>query len=187
MFSGGGLGLLASTYDVSDQEEDEQEVKHEETKSRKRSSEATPKETDPLTAKKMKSLPVPDSLRKMFLAEEAALGPKDQDEPSKHQGRKRSFAHVRGNWAAHVYLDVDEGGGCLGPLANRVALRASEVLGDDEAHPVDSPHLSLSRTVTLRHHWIEPFAESLAKVAADGAAGVGEKVQARRKCLVVSS
>ena len=32
------------------------------------------------------------------------------ESPSEHQGRVRSFPHVRGNWASHVY--VPGGRGC---------------------------------------------------------------------------
>jgi hypothetical protein len=44
-------------------------------------------------------LPLPDSIIKLFDKE------KDhEDDPSKHGGRVRTFAHEKGNWATLVYI-----------------------------------------------------------------------------------
>jgi hypothetical protein len=44
-------------------------------------------------------LPLPDSIIKLFDKE------KDhEDDPSKHGGRFRTFAHEKGNWATLVYI-----------------------------------------------------------------------------------
>jgi hypothetical protein len=44
-------------------------------------------------------LPLPSALNSMFPASEDQL-----DNPEEHDGRIRSFAHERGNWATYVYI-----------------------------------------------------------------------------------
>ncbi|KAM4012773.1 U6 snRNA phosphodiesterase 1 isoform 1-T2 [Anomaloglossus baeobatrachus] len=80
------------------------------------------------------------------------------DDVGEHGGRLRSFRHERGNWASYVY----------------VAFRPHEELWEmlDELKSVarkhgvhlttaEEIHVSLSHTVILRHHWIQPFIQSL--------------------------
>ncbi|ESO89820.1 hypothetical protein LOTGIDRAFT_164857 [Lottia gigantea] len=98
-------------------------------------------------------LPVPDSIQNMFKQQK-----KHEDNPVRHEGRIRSFEHVEGNWATHVYIPylkedrfismVDEVLKCLHPL---------------DFHKMSEFHLSLSRTVTIRHHWIDSLTQSLQK------------------------
>lgn len=99
-------------------------------------------------------LPLPGCLLAMF--------PEDVDsqteDPALHGGRIRSFKHERGNWATYVYLPYhpeEEFGELL-----------EELLSAARAHGVvlslqEEFHLSLSQTVVLRHHWIQPFTQSL--------------------------
>jgi len=76
----------------------------------------------------------------------------------------RSFAHVRGNWATYAYLSLAAESGAL--LAARRRLR--EALSGQSAHmhDVEDFHVSLTRTVALRHHWINDFTTSLGALAA---------------------
>ncbi|XP_076588770.1 U6 snRNA phosphodiesterase 1 isoform X2 [Chaetodon auriga] len=99
-------------------------------------------------------LPLPGCLLAMF--------PEDVDsqteEPALHGGRIRSFKHERGNWATYVYLPYH-------PEEEFMEL-LEELLSATRAHGVDLSlqeefHLSLSQTVVLRHHWIQPFTQSL--------------------------
>jgi len=52
-------------------------------------------------------LPVPDTLRNMFstsglpYSSHSAL----MDDSDQHEGRIRSFPHVRGNWASYAYIN----------------------------------------------------------------------------------
>ncbi|XP_041795499.1 U6 snRNA phosphodiesterase isoform X2 [Chelmon rostratus] len=99
-------------------------------------------------------LPLPGCLLAMF--------PEDLDsqteDPALHGGRIRSFKHERGNWATYVYLPYhpeEEFRDLLEELLS-VARAHSVVL-----QPQEEFHLSVSQTVVLRHHWIQPFTQSL--------------------------
>ncbi|XP_063767780.1 U6 snRNA phosphodiesterase 1 isoform X2 [Eleginops maclovinus] len=99
-------------------------------------------------------LPLPVCLLAMFPDEVAA----ETEDSSLHGGRIRSFKHERGNWASYVYL----------PYHPEEDFREllDELLLFANAHgavltPQEEFHLSLSQTVVLRHHWIQPFTQSL--------------------------
>ncbi|TNN55005.1 U6 snRNA phosphodiesterase [Liparis tanakae] len=99
-------------------------------------------------------LPVPGCLLAMFPEDLSS----QTEESSLHGGRLRSFKHEQGNWATYVYLPYhpeEEFGDLL-----------EELLSLAGAHgvvwtPQEEFHLSLSQTVVLRHHWIQPFNRSL--------------------------
>ncbi len=160
-----GLGLLCDAYDDDEDGDEEEEYdkksdfKDGKDLKRKRQSESgqcCPKKV----AKSSSSarLPLPGSLKDMF---NDCDDDQVKDDPSKHQGRSRSFAHVRGNWATHVYIDVTSKPGELDRVQRRLCNLLPSVLGGEEVHPVPDPHLSLSRTVVVKHHWIEPLSDSL--------------------------
>ncbi|XP_077277023.1 U6 snRNA phosphodiesterase 1 isoform X5 [Temnothorax americanus] len=67
------------------------------------------------------------------------------DDPLDHDGRTRSFKHER-----------DTPSGCLHTWMNAV-LDKLPVQGN----VVSSPHISLSRTLILKFHWIESFVEGM--------------------------
>ncbi|XP_054476000.1 U6 snRNA phosphodiesterase 1 [Anoplopoma fimbria] len=99
-------------------------------------------------------LPLPGFLSAMFPDEVSS----QTEESSLHGGRVRSFKHERGNWATYVYL----------PYHPEEEFREllEELLSLAGAHgavltPQEEFHLSLSQTVVLRHHWIQPFNQSL--------------------------
>ncbi|XP_074533927.1 U6 snRNA phosphodiesterase 1 isoform X2 [Halichoeres trimaculatus] len=99
-------------------------------------------------------LPLPGCLLAMF-PDEADSQP---EERALHGGRIRSFKHENGNWATYVYLPYhpeEEFGPLLEELL--VKARARGVV----LTPQEEFHLSLSQTVVLRHHWIQPFTQSL--------------------------
>ena len=93
--TGGGLGLLASSYqDDSDNDEEEPDNK------RARTDDDGAAAAPPPSGR----LPVPEFLLR--------AAPSDAAEPERkedHQGRVRSFPHVRGNWATLVYVRLEEG------------------------------------------------------------------------------
>lgn len=104
--------------------------------------------------KKLRSsecLPLPDSIKTLF-----SSGKKHEDNNEVHEGRIRSFEHLEGNWATHIGVSydpdertmelIDELLKCLRPL---------------EFIPMKDLHLSLSRTVAIRHHWIQPLTDRL--------------------------
>ncbi|XP_068618410.1 U6 snRNA phosphodiesterase 1 [Battus philenor] len=82
------------------------------------------------------------------------------DVPELHNGRIRSFPHVRGNWATFVYIKYPEEESLL-KLANKLKnlLSNNHIL----SHLCDDFHLSLSKTVVLNYHTIIPFTQSLKK------------------------
>jgi 2'-5' RNA ligase len=80
--------------------------------------------------------------------------PQWTDNPSLHGGRLRSFDHVRGNWATYVYAEADG-------LGDRLQLVQSEACKKLALEPIVNPHLSLTRVVTVRHHWIDSFVAGL--------------------------
>ncbi|XP_069385095.1 U6 snRNA phosphodiesterase 1 [Paralichthys olivaceus] len=99
-------------------------------------------------------LPLPGSLLSMFPDD----GDPQTEDSSLHGGRIRSFKHERGNWATYVYLPYR-------PDEEFVEM-LEELFSAASAHGVDLTqqeefHLSLSQTVVLRHHWIQPFTQSL--------------------------
>jgi hypothetical protein len=94
------------------------------------------------------TVPLPRAIESMFLAEEAA----EQEDPALHEGRLRSFAHCPNSWASYVYIELGEL-----ELGEARELLCSQL----ELEPIPAPHLSLSRVVSLRHHWLDPLAASL--------------------------
>lgn len=99
-------------------------------------------------------LPLPGCLLTMFPDE---VDPQT-DDSSLHGGRIRSFKHERGNWATYVYFPYrpeEEFEELLEELLAAAADRGVVLTRQEEFH------LSLSQTVVLRHHWIQPFTQSL--------------------------
>jgi len=95
-------------------------------------------------------VPVPRAINDMFLAEEEATS--WEDDPALHEGRTRSFQHAPNSWASYVYL----------PLEGLDLDEARDLLVKQlDLEPIQNPHLSLSRVVSLRHHWLEPLMKSL--------------------------
>lgn len=83
----------------------------------------------------------------------------DEKDPSKHQGRTRSFPHERGIWASYVFIDYSESDGWTEMQDEcKTVLNSATTL---EFISIDQMHLSLSKTFTIRHHNITPFVENL--------------------------
>lgn len=103
--------------------------------------------------KKVCILPLPGSIKSLFNEEDVD----NEDDPSLHDFRVRTFAHVRGNWATYIYIDV--------PLEGLHGLQQSFIQGLNdsgiEVHSINEPHVSVSKVVTLQHHWINPFVSQL--------------------------
>ncbi|XP_067090781.1 U6 snRNA phosphodiesterase 1 isoform X1 [Osmerus mordax] len=100
-------------------------------------------------------LPLPDSLLDMFTGEGEDS---DTENSSCHKGRIRSFKHERGNWATYVYFPYLPEEEFLELLDEMLALAAAHGVPLSRAQDF---HLSMSQTVVLRHHWIQPFTQSL--------------------------
>lgn len=78
------------------------------------------------------------------------------DDKGLHGGRVRTFAHEPGVWASYVFVSSAR-------QSETDSLIAYVCRGFDYLRVQDSSmcHVSLSRTVKLRHHWIQPMVESL--------------------------
>ncbi|XP_015271054.1 PREDICTED: U6 snRNA phosphodiesterase [Gekko japonicus] len=101
-------------------------------------------------------LPIPDSVLNMFRDQEE----KETvvDDRSKHGGRVRTFAHERGNWATYIYVPYETQEDFLDLLQLLLAQAHTHVASLTAAAEF---HISLSHNVVLRHHWINPFVQSL--------------------------
>ncbi|XP_029648353.1 U6 snRNA phosphodiesterase-like isoform X1 [Octopus sinensis] len=98
-------------------------------------------------------LPLPDDIKNMFKEKEISI----VDNPDFHEGRIRSFPHLAGNWATHVYIEVERNEHFA--EIQRLLLSELEPFADFKAF--SQLHLSLSKTVPIRHHWIQPLTDSL--------------------------
>ena len=110
--------------------------------------------------KKLKLSPskhlIPPSIRRMF---EDRQVPEDT---TGCEGRVRSFSHVRGNWASYVYVQLGSG-----EILQEVTKIILKEFGDSEINfrSFEQFHISLSRTVTVPYHWIQPILSSLRGLA----------------------
>nr|XP_057931000.1 U6 snRNA phosphodiesterase 1 [Doryrhamphus excisus] len=99
-------------------------------------------------------LPIPGCLLAMFPDD---VEPQTEDS-SLHEGRVRSFKHERGNWATYVYFPYqpeEKFEEMMEALLSTAATFGVVLTQQEELH------LSLSQTVVLRHHWIQPFTQNL--------------------------
>ncbi|KAM3609394.1 uncharacterized protein V6R79_014120 [Siganus canaliculatus] len=99
-------------------------------------------------------LPLPGCLLSMFPEEVDS----QTEDSSLHGGRIRSFKHERGNWATYVYLPYHPEEEFEELLEDLISLARDHGVA---LNPQEEFHLSLSQTVVLRHHWIQPFTQSL--------------------------
>ncbi|XP_026221608.1 U6 snRNA phosphodiesterase isoform X1 [Anabas testudineus] len=110
-----------------------------------------PKIEEPATKPR---LPLPGCLLTMFPDE---VDPQTEDS-SFHGGRIRSFKHERGNWATYVYVPYHPEEEFRELLEELLSAAGACGVG---LTPQEEFHLSLSQTVVLRHHWIQPLTQSL--------------------------
>eukprot|EP01111_Echinosteliopsis_oligospora_P009850 TRINITY_DN2965_c1_g1_i1.p1 TRINITY_DN2965_c1_g1~~TRINITY_DN2965_c1_g1_i1.p1 ORF type:complete len:229 (+),score=75.05 TRINITY_DN2965_c1_g1_i1:70-756(+) len=78
-----------------------------------------------------------------------------EDDPSRHQGRIRSFKHVRGNYATYVYIPVkktQEGMKIINRMIDKGISECPGLLASDDEY-----HISLTRTFPLKEYQIDPF------------------------------
>jgi len=94
------------------------------------------------------SIPLPSIVLTMFdkTEEQEALD-------SKHMGRIRTFPHEKNSWASFVYVDVSDLE--LDDVRNFLMQEL------DDLNPTEDSHVSLSKTHSLRHHWIDPIVQGL--------------------------
>uniref|UniRef100_A0A3Q3EU36 U6 snRNA phosphodiesterase n=1 Tax=Labrus bergylta TaxID=56723 RepID=A0A3Q3EU36_9LABR len=113
-----------------------------------------PKMKEQVVETSVSRLPLPGCLLEMFPDEVDS----QSEQSALHGGRIRSFKHERGNWATYVYLPH------LPEEEFRLLLKEMLLVARGRGvvmTPQEEFHLSLSQTVALRHHWIQPFTQSL--------------------------
>lgn len=82
------------------------------------------------------------------------------DDPELHGGRKRTFAHERGNWASYCYFRLASG--TLIAELRKAVQDCCDAEGIAVAlESIEEVHLSLTKTFVLQHHWIESFIQSI--------------------------
>ncbi|BFZ19167.1 hypothetical protein BsWGS_22205 [Bradybaena similaris] len=111
-----------------------------------------PKRKRKLSDGSQKHLDIPDSIQSMFLNKQQRW----TDDPAQHDNRVRSFPHLEGNWATHVYIPVVKTDQFVKFVEELLAMLMPPTF---QAQP--DFHVSLSRTVTIRYHWIELLVDSL--------------------------
>ena len=115
----------------------------------------TPPQQPPVTArpghryKQQSDIPLPASINAMFNDTDAEVV---HDDPTLHGGRIRSFLHEPNNWATYVYVDLQD---CELDEAKNLIMKELDL------EPIDHHHLSVSRVISFRHHWIEPFVQTV--------------------------
>jgi len=94
---------------------------------------------------KRKVLPIPKDIINIYRS-----NTKEKD--ANHQGKVRTFAHKKGNWATHVYIPYQYE--LLQDLKENIKLTLTDLSG---WNIVDSFHVSLSRTFVLSYNQIQPI------------------------------
>lgn len=108
-------------------------------------------ENEDTNARKVNRLPTPNiNCKHLVEAEE-----RPSEENSRNDGKVRSFAHERGNWATYVFVPFDPDLG-MTTLLSKLTQTASVDLKQ-----IDHFHISLSKTVILRHHWIDSLIDDV--------------------------
>jgi len=82
-------------------------------------------------------------------------------EGDEHGGRKRTFDHVEGNWPTCVYVSLQHAHNFQAELDTLLKCLRQRFAHELHAFPLNSCHISVSRTVPIRHYWIEPMYEKL--------------------------
>ncbi|GFY39911.1 u6 snRNA phosphodiesterase [Trichonephila inaurata madagascariensis] len=111
--------------------------------------------SSPNFTQKEDALPLPFEIKQMYKETPCEIV---DDDPSKHGGKIRSFPHERGVWATYVYIEYDPEPEFYN-MIEELKKRASDH-GIDLQVPKDF-HVSLTKTLKLRHHWISPFIDAL--------------------------
>ncbi|KAL7061432.1 hypothetical protein AAHC03_0896 [Spirometra sp. Aus1] len=113
------------------------------------------------------TLELPRSLEQ-FVSDEKRFSTQ-QGRMSSHQtGRVRSFPHIHGNWASCVFIPAPED---MTAFFREImdAVDPFLINCSSQFHSVEDPHLSLTKTWPILHHWIDGFARFVATVASENA------------------
>ncbi|XP_071083617.1 U6 snRNA phosphodiesterase 1-like [Haliotis cracherodii] len=111
------------------------------------------KTSEPEIRRDVRLLPLPSAIQALY---DDGTEKKRREDNSKHGGRIRSFAHVEGNWATFVYVPVTPDDRLLELFTSLLSC-----LRPLQFQLMSDHHVTLSRTVVIRHHWIESLRDTL--------------------------
>lgn len=138
--------------DVKEQTDDEDKVGLKRKASKQQ--DESPTESGAMKFKK-KALPLPNDIVAMF-----ADAKSFEESTVDHEGRSRTFSHVEGDWPSFVCIPVK----CksdLKDLLKNITDQTRKIFPQLHAVNTTQLHITLSRTVALRHYWIDPIVSSL--------------------------
>lgn len=161
MSNSDGLAQLLSSYDSGESEDsssenEDIEGRRHDTVQRMGRETSERKNNEASRDSKREILPLPKGVLDMF-KEDADL----EGDPSKHDGRIRTFSHFPGNWAMHVFIPFRANEHFESLVASIVDSLSASMSCDIHMLPSDELHLSVSRTVPIRHYWIDPMVQQL--------------------------
>ncbi|KAF5294601.1 hypothetical protein FQA39_LY13360 [Lamprigera yunnana] len=99
-----------------------------------------------------KRLPVPELVYAKSKKDDTPVG-----DLSLYDGRIRSFPHERGNWVTYVYVPYESFDESMCDAIIEIFNSTLHIT----LHPSDHFHISLTKTVILKHHWIEIFMQTV--------------------------
>ncbi|KAI7849825.1 U6 snRNA phosphodiesterase Usb1 [Circinella umbellata] len=79
-----------------------------------------------------------------------------KEDPSKHQGRIRTKAHIENSWASYVYVEV--------PMSEEVKEILNHIIIKDEIYSNiegNKLHISLSKCIFLKEHQLDMFIQKV--------------------------
>lgn len=82
----------------------------------------------------------------------------EEDDPSEHGGRQRAIKHERGIWATYIYIPFSEENQ---EVLQKIQRKFKSLFSNKELREILEPHISLTKLLILRHHWIQQFTEEI--------------------------
>ena len=116
-------------------------------------------------AKKQRKLPSLKSLSAKLFNNADDNNDNHLNNSTKHQGRKRSFDHVKGNWSVHIYIPINNNKveKLLDNLSN-IIMNETDNNETDNIHEIKQYHISLSICQSIKQYQINDFVDSLRKL-----------------------
>ncbi|XP_034251077.1 U6 snRNA phosphodiesterase [Thrips palmi] len=111
-----------------------------------------------LATNDIRRLPPPTALLELFKDD---IPDQVKDSEADHSGRVRSFPHERGNWASYVYISVDASSS-IESFIDLVCTTCDPSLNLQRSNDL---HISVTKTVILKHHWIDSISSSIQDIA----------------------